>query len=105
MKRDDPILRKCRAALESLYRTRLAGLVLFGSAARGTEVEESDIDLMVLLHGPVNSAKEIQRIWEVLYPIQLECDRVISIVPTDVWAYRSGRYALYRQVLAEGISI
>ncbi len=66
---DNPTLLKCRALLQTLYAKRLRGLVLYGSCARGTEGVESDIDLMVLLEGPVDLAQEIRRIWSVLYPI------------------------------------
>jgi predicted nucleotidyltransferase len=102
---DDLTLRKCRALLQILYGTRLHGIILYGSCARGTEVSESDIDLMVLLEGPVEGAREIRRIWEVLYPLQLESDRLLSVVPVDVALYNRGEYALYRQAKAEGVAL
>ena len=102
MDHDDPTLQKCRALLHRLYGTRLHGIVLYGSCARGTEASESDIDLMVLLEGPVDVSQEIRRTWEVLYPLQLESDRLLSVVPVDVALYNRGEYALYRQAKAEG---
>ena len=96
-------LQKCRALLQTLYAKRLKGLVLYGSCARGTEGLESDIDLMVLLEGPVDLAQEIRQIWAVLYPIQLESDRLLSVMPVDVALYDQGEYALYRQAKAEGV--
>ena len=74
MHNDNPTLQQCRALLQTLYAERLKALVLYGSCARGTEGVESDIDLMVLLEGPVDLAQEIRRIWAVLYPIQLGAD-------------------------------
>jgi len=100
---DDPLLQKCRALLQTLYDQRLKGIVLYGSCARGTEEVESDIDLMVLLEGPVDLAQEIRRIWAVLYPIQLESERLLSVVPVEVALYDRGAYALYRQAKAEGV--
>jgi predicted nucleotidyltransferase len=105
MRPDDPILRKCWAILESLYGARLKGVVLYGSSARGTETEESDIDLMVLLEGPVNVAREIRRIWAVLYPAQLDCDRLITVMPADADLYGTGAYSLYRNVHREGVAV
>jgi uncharacterized protein len=105
MDHDDPTLQKCRAFLQTLYGTRLQGIVLYGSCARGTEAPESDIDLLVLLEGPVDAAQEIRRIWAVLYPVQLESDCLLSVVPVDVALYRRGEYALYRQVKAEGVAL
>ena len=105
MDHDDLMLQKCRALLHALYGTRLHGIVLYGSCARGTETPESDIDLMVLLEGPVDASQEIRRIWEVLYPLQLESARLLSVVPVDVALYNRGEYALYRQAKAEGMAL
>jgi predicted nucleotidyltransferase len=102
---NNPTLQKCRALLQTLYAKRLKGLVLYGSCARGTEGLESDIDLMVLLEGPVDLAQEIRQIWAVLYPIQLESDRLLSVMPVDVALYDQGEYALYRQAKAEGVAL
>ena len=101
----DPMLQKCRALLQALYGTRLRGVVLYGSCARGTEETESDIDLMVLLEGPVNGAQEIRRIWTSLYPLQLESERLLSVVPVDIVLYDRGEYALYRQAKADRIAL
>jgi predicted nucleotidyltransferase len=103
MHHNDPTLQKCRAILQALYGERLHGVVLYGSCARGMEETESDIDLMVLLEGPVDGAQEIRRIWEVLYLLQLESERLLSVVPVDVALYNRGEYALYRQAKAEGV--
>src|SRR5215813_6016750 len=105
MRDDNPTLQKCRALLQKLYAERLKGLVLYGSCARGTVGVESDIDLLVLLEGPVDAPQEIRRIWTVLYPIQLESDRLLSVVPVDVALYDRCEYALYRQAKAEGVAL
>ena len=105
MRSDDPILLKCRAVLEALYGDRLKGVVLYGSTARGEATAESDIDLLVLLEGPVNVAAEIRRIWDELYPVQLECDREISIRPADAASYERGESILYQNIHEEGVPV
>ena len=105
MHHDDPMLQQCRALLQALYGARLHGVVLYGSCARGAEETESDIDLIVLLEGPVDGAQEIRRIWTVLYPVQLESARLLSVMPVDVALYNRGEYALYRQAKAEGVPL
>jgi predicted nucleotidyltransferase len=102
---NDPILRKCRAVLEALYGDRLKGVILYGSTARREDTSESDIDLLVLLDGPVNIAAEIRRIWDELYPVQLECDREISIRPADAASYQRGESMLYQSILEEGVAV
>lgn len=105
MTRDDPILQKCRKVMEDLYGPRFKGLVLYGSTARGTDTAESDIDLLVLLEGPVNVGEEIFRVSEAVYPVELDCERLISVMPADVGEYERGESNLYQNVLAEGVPI
>jgi uncharacterized protein len=51
--------------LRTRYGDRLERFVIFGSRARGDASEESDIDLLVLLEGPPESAdREIAAAWE-----------------------------------------
>ena len=47
--------------LRELYGDRFRGLVLYGSYARGEAAEGSDVDLLVLLDGPVQSVRELLR--------------------------------------------
>jgi predicted nucleotidyltransferase len=105
MQPDHPTLQKCRRTLHRLYGNRLKGLVLYGSCARGSDDSDSDIDLMVLLDGPVDAAQELRHIWEVLYPVQLESDRLLSVIAVDAICYTRGDYALYRHARAEGIPL
>lgn len=52
---------RVRTILAACYGERLKQLVLFGSQARGDADPESDIDLLVVLAGPVDDAKEHER--------------------------------------------
>ena len=46
---------------------RLARVVLFGSRARGDVTEESDIDVLVLLRGPVaQETRATREVWEIV---------------------------------------
>ncbi len=105
MTANDPILRRCRAVLEGLYGDRLKDVVLYGSTARGEDTDESDVDLMVVLDGPVDAAAEIYRIWDVLYPVQLDSDRLISVMPADAGSYTRREYSVYRDAQDEGVPI
>ena len=44
----DAIL-KLLEALKDLYKDKLKAIILYGSVARGTALEESDVDILVLV--------------------------------------------------------
>ena len=55
------LLADLRRGLESLYGSRLRGLWLFGSYARGEQDEESDVDVLVVLSEILNYGSEVER--------------------------------------------
>jgi uncharacterized protein len=99
------VIDELRSRLQSLYGDRLERLVLFGSQARGDASPESDIDVLVVLHGPVESSKEVHRVSPMTAAISLEHDVVISCVFAPGERYRQGRTPLMLNVLAEGVAL
>jgi predicted nucleotidyltransferase len=99
------LLRRIRSHLDSLYGSRLKGLVLYGSAARGDDSPDSDIDLFVLLDGPVDWWRELEKIIKDLYPLQLEVIRPIHAMPIDAAVFEAGEYAVYRNAQKEGVRL
>ncbi|NBD34611.1 MAG: hypothetical protein GVY30_01275 [Chloroflexi bacterium] len=96
------IVQKCKDILERHYGSQFKGLVLYGSVAREQMSAESDIDLLILLNEPFDYFKELRRIVELLYPIQLEAEHLISAKPAAVDAFDLGKVHLYRNVKREG---
>lgn len=101
----DEVIQACKRALQAHYGPRLRGLVLYGSMARGQTDEASDIDLLVLLEEPLDLFEELRRIVELLYPIQIESERLISAKPASVEAYEAGSVSLYRSAKREGVTV
>ena len=101
----EQIVQRCREVLEGFYGARLAGLVLYGSQARGDSDRDSDIDLLVLLADPFDYFAELRRIPELLYPVQLESEQLISAKPAAVAEYQAGTLQLYRNAHEEGIAV
>jgi predicted nucleotidyltransferase len=101
----DPIIQKCKEILEKHYGDRFAGLIFYGSQARGQAEAGSDIDLLVLLQGQFDYFQEIWNLAELLYPLQLESDRLISVKPAAVQEFQGGILKLYRHARREGIQL
>jgi uncharacterized protein len=98
------LAKEIRSRLEFVHGERLRGVVLYGSEARGDARPDSDIDVLVLLDGPIELGKDLHTSIKALYPLVLELERPIHPVPTDVLNYEAGVIALYRIARDEGIS-
>ncbi|MHB8836822.1 MAG: nucleotidyltransferase domain-containing protein [Candidatus Methylomirabilia bacterium] len=101
----ESIRSRIRAALTDRFGARLHGTVLYGSEARGEAGPDSDIDVLVLLDGPVQWTRDVRAIIEVLYPLVLELERPIHAVPVDIRKYEAQEFGLYRNARREGVPV
>ena len=99
------VLRKCKEALENHYGSQLKGLILYGSVARNQADSLSDIDLLVMLSKPFDYFAELRQVIDVLYPIQLESEQLISARPVSQDEFEHGAIQLYRNAKREGILV
>ena len=88
---DDPILRRFRAELETLYGDRIDRVVLFGSRARGDAREDSDYDVAVFLHDLTDYWREADRMVDLETDILLDTGAVINglIFPAEAYGART----------------
>jgi len=98
-------LEMLRPGLEEIYGERLEGLLLFGSQARGDAREDSDIDVAVLLKGPVKDAAEIERTSWLRQRINLDTGRLVSCVCLTREDLEGGREAIYHNIRREGVAL
>lgn len=80
-------------------------VILFGSKARGQSSPDSDMDLLILLHGQ-RPADASRRVWEVLWDVQMRHAVGLSplVVSADQW--RDGPYQamlLKQEVERDGV--
>jgi len=99
------LLMTVRSTLQAAFGERLRGLVLYGSEARGTAGPDSDIDLLVLLDGPVDLGRDLWTAIESLYDLSAEIGRRISAKPVDAVEYESIECPLYRVAHREGVAV
>ena len=101
----DKLLQQIKGLLQFAFGNRLCGVVLYGSEARGDPREDSDIDILMLLEGPIHLGQEIDTATRALYPLMLETERIIDAKPADIRNYEAGNTPLYRNAKREGILI
>ena len=99
----EELLHRVQELLREAYSDRLQGVILYGSEARQEAEEDSDLDILVLLRGPVNFARELRKIINTLYGLQLEVIRPLDARPVDVDQFNAQDRALYQNAKREGI--
>lgn len=99
------VIENRKKILENHYGSRLHGLFLYGSMARRQEEKSSDIDMFVLLSKSFSYFEELRNIVELLYPIQLESEHLISAKPAAENEFTSGIIHLYRTAKREGVAV
>jgi predicted nucleotidyltransferase len=97
-------LKRIKGQLATAYGNRLKGVVLYGSEARGESEPESDIDVLVVLEGPVDYGRELRTCIHETYPLTLKWERPINPEPVDVDEYEAGEWPLYRNAQQEGVA-
>jgi predicted nucleotidyltransferase len=87
--------------LKALYGERFRGLLLYGSYARGDQREGSDVNLLLLLEGPVNTVQEILHLETVAWPLALEATLTLSVRPASIEDFEQAESIFLRTVRRE----
>jgi predicted nucleotidyltransferase len=100
-----PILSNLRLRLDELYGRRLHEVVLYGSHSRGEAAEGSDIDVLVVLEGPVNVSDEISRTIQDVSELSLQHDVVLSCLFVSADEFETGQSPLLLNIRREGVTL
>lgn len=63
------VLRNLKRGLQKFYGPRFVEMYLYGSAARGTATEDSDLDVIVVLNAIDDRRAELNRIRDIAYDV------------------------------------
>lgn len=97
------LLAELKKGLTELYGTRLKGVYLFGSYARGDYNNNSDLDVMIVLDNYTSYWDELVYSVELASDLSLEYNVTISrmIMTEDQW--KKGDLPILRNIRAEGV--
>jgi len=99
------IVAELRDHFEQLYGPRLVRLVLFGSQARGDAEPGSDIDVLVVLAGPVSAAEEAALTLDFRAELSLRYNTVVSCIFMSAQRFEHERSPLLLNVRREGVTV
>lgn len=100
------ILTELSHMLQNVYREKLKAVILYGSVARGTATDNSDIDIMVLVDGTNQELRTFEdQLSDVSTDISLKYFKVFSIIDVSYHEYTEWKEAspFYRNVSKEGV--
>ena len=88
------LLVRLRERLQEIYGTRLRGLYLYGSFARGEQDDESDVDIVIVLDRVDAYGAEVARTSALISALSLDSGLSISrvFIPQQDWAERDSPF-------------
>lgn len=92
-----------RNHLAAIYGERLRNVYLFGSFARNEAVEESDIDLLIVLDTVENYIQEVERTSAIISQLSLACGRSITCVFASEDQWKNSETMFFQNVREEAI--
>lgn len=98
------VLKELVSGIVAIMEDRLEQIVLYGSVARGTGTEDSDVDVALIMHGALDSDTEDQ-LSDFIVDMNLKYDRVFSVIDIDFEHFKKWvkNLPFYRNVEMEGV--
>lgn len=92
-------------SLQDVYGDKLKTVVLYGSVARGTQTDDSDIDIMILIDGNNDELRKYdEKLRDVSTDFSLKYLKVLSVIDISYQEYEDWKNLspFYKNVSEEG---
>lgn len=100
------IAKEYKAALQNLYGSELAELILFGSYARGDQHDESDVDFAVVFRdGYTTTLNDNIEITRFSSRLSLKYGLMVSPLTTNLHKKQNSMQGIYQEIRKNGIVI
>lgn len=97
-------LKELVPGLREIYGDLIDSIVLYGSTARGTQTDESDVDVAILLHA--GATKEMrEQMLDLVVDLELACGKVLSVLCIDYEKFVEWKDTLpfYKNIRKDGV--
>ena len=100
----DSTLEQLVAGAVRIYGDLVERIVLYGSTARGTQTDESDVDIAFLMRAIPSKAMNDQML-DLIVDLELDCGKVLSVIKIDYPRFLEWQDTLpfYRNIEQEGV--
>lgn len=103
----EKLLKKVIDIYINIYGGSICEIYLYGSYARGTYTDTSDVDIAAVVKGERSELQDkLKHIWEEVSDISLEYDIIISptVIPYDELEKYKEILPYYKNILSEGVN-
>lgn len=100
------MLAELTESLKKIYSDKLKTVLLYGSVAKGTQTDDSDIDIMVLIDGNNDELRQYDdKLSDISTDFSLKYLKVLSVVDISYQEYEEWKNSspFYKNVSEEGI--
>ena len=97
-------LEKMIPGLQAIYGDLIDSVILYGSTARGTRTDDSDVDVAILLHrGATREMRE--QMLDLIVDLELACGKVLSVLCIDYEKFTEWKDTLpfYKNIRKDGV--
>ena len=99
------IFEKTIPGFQSIYGDELVSIILYGSVARGTQTDDSDVDIAVIVKKYTEDMHD--KMIDLIVDLELEYAKVLSVLLIDYDNFRKWENILpfYKNVKKDGITL